>query len=247
MGKLLGRRLSKARPNEGVSQAFLGNKLGVTQTTISNWESGRTSPDETELVKLRRVLGPFDKSPTSKNGDTDTLDGTTAFSVWLTKARERAGMTISELAGQSGVSTVAVYNLESGRSQNPRAETRTRLEKALKAKVPEDVKQEVAEEQSIVGLGQLTDFDPHDDADLPALAGVCVLYDVSDRPIYVGMGKRIGDRIREHSEEFWFKRPIVDHAAYVGIADETLRRQVEQVLIKFLKSNAVINKQSVER
>ena len=34
---------------------------------------------------------------------------------------------------------------------------------------------------------------------------------------------------------------------YVQIDNETLRRQVEQVLIKFLKSNAVINKQSVDR
>jgi hypothetical protein len=46
---------------------------------------------------------------------------------------------------------------------------------------------------------------------------------------------------------FWFKSPIVEKGAYVHIKDSKLRHQVEQILIKFLKSNAVLNKQSVER
>ncbi|MCK5797579.1 MAG: hypothetical protein KAI47_10370, partial [Deltaproteobacteria bacterium] len=72
-------------------------------------------------------------------------------------------------------------------------------------------------------------------------------YDVSERPIYVGKAARISRRVKEHEEKFWFRSPIVQRALYVEIKDETLRHQVEQVLIKFLKSHAVINKQSVER
>ncbi len=60
-------------------------------------------------------------------------------------------------------------------------------------------------------------------------------------------GSGIGRRVEGREEKFWFKYPIVSHAAYVEIKDERLRHQVEQVLIKFLKSNAVINKQSVDR
>ena len=41
--------------------------------------------------------------------------------------------------------------------------------------------------------------------------------------------------------------PIVQNAAYVGISNKALREQVEKVLIKFLKSNAVLNKQNVDR
>ncbi len=74
-----------------------------------------------------------------------------------------------------------------------------------------------------------------------------MFYDVSDRPVYVGKAKNIKIRVSSHEEKFWFKYPIVSHAAYVEIKDEQLRHQVEQVLIKFLKSNAVINKQSVDR
>jgi excinuclease UvrABC nuclease subunit len=74
-----------------------------------------------------------------------------------------------------------------------------------------------------------------------------VFYDVSGRPIYVGKATVIRDRVRNHHEKFWFKNPIVDHAAYIEIQDERLRTQVEQILIKFLKSNAVLNKHHVER
>jgi hypothetical protein len=50
-----------------------------------------------------------------------------------------------------------------------------------------------------------------------------------------------------HEDKFWFKFPIVSHGAYIEVKDDALRHQVEQVLIKFLKSNAVINKQSVDQ
>jgi len=113
--------------------------------------------------------------------------------------------------------------------------------------VPEDVRTEMEEEQEIAGLGPLTDFDPHCAEDRPKVPGVYVFYDVSDRPVYVGKAKDIKGRVGSHEEKFWFKYPIVSHAAYVEIADQNLRHQVEQVLIKFLKSNAVINKQSVDR
>jgi hypothetical protein len=56
-----------------------------------------------------------------------------------------------------------------------------------------------------------------------------------------------GDRVPEHYEKFWFRRPVVDRGAYVQIQEEDLCSKVEQVLIKFLKSNALFNKQYVER
>lgn len=174
-------------------------------------------------------------------------DGGRAFGRWLERAREDAGLSVHELADKAGVSAPAIYNIESGRSSNPRAATQKKLEAALKVSVPAEVL-EVAEEGSeIEGLGPLTDFDPHSAADRPRLPGVYVFYDVSERPIYVGKASDIAKRVKDHEDKFWFKFPIVANAAYVEISDETLRHQVEQILIKFLKSNAVINKQSVER
>ena len=96
-------------------------------------------------------------------------------------------------------------------------------------------------------VGDLIGIDPHDQSDHPSVGGIYVLYDISDRPLYVGQGSAIDKRVRSHNEKFWFKPPIVESASYVRIDDKTLRERVEEVLIKFLKSNAIINKRFVDR
>ncbi len=45
---------------------------------------------------------------------------------------------------------------------------------------------------------------------------------------------------------FWYKDPIVKYGSFIEVKDKTLRSQLELVLIKVLKNNAVINKQGVE-
>jgi transcriptional regulator with XRE-family HTH domain len=241
-------RLRRARLAQGISQGALAEKVGVSQATVSNWEKDKGKPDDTERKKLVQILGRFDTAKKASRSDTDDeISDGNPFGEWLRRAREAADLTVHELSEASGVSVPQIYNLETGRSTNPRPATRTRLEGALDTSVPDDVRTDVEEEQAIEGLGQLTDFDPHDDEDRPTCPGVYVFYDVSQRPIYVGKARSIEKRVKDHEEKFWFKRPIVDSAAYVEIKDQTLRHQVEQVLIKFLKSNAVINKQSVER
>ena len=98
------------------------------------------------------------------------------------------------------------------------------------------------------GVGRLTDFNPHDEDDFPTEPGVYVFYDISERPVYIGESGNIRSRIRgSHFEKFWYKRPIVEKASYVRVDDEKLRRQLEDTLIKFLKSNAVINRRQVDR
>lgn len=166
---------------------------------------------------------------------------------WIRSERLRRGWTQLELASKSGVSRGQIGNLEAGRNRNPQPRTRHRLERALGVDVPEGVTREAEREAQVLGLGALTDFDPHEAADLPGVPGVYVFYDISDRPVYVGKASEIKDRVRHHNEKFWFRRPIVDHAAYIEIQDERLRTQVEQILIKFLKSNAVLNKHHVDR
>jgi hypothetical protein len=122
-----------------------------------------------------------------------------------------------------------------------------KLENALGAEAPDALLKAVEEEAEIEGVGQFTDFDPHDENDFPEEPGVYVLYDISDRPIYVGEGGVIRERIRDHMQKFWYRAPIVEKASYVRVEERRLRRQLEDTLIKFLKSNAVINKRQVDR
>jgi transcriptional regulator with XRE-family HTH domain len=156
-------------------------------------------------------------------------------------------MSIPELAETAGLSAPAIYNIESGRISNPRAETIRKLERALGIALSVETKEEIREEATIKGLGEFVEFDPHNDGDLPSEPGIYMLYDISERPIYVGQGSNIRNRIRSDQEKFWFKRPIVETAAYVKIEGKNLREKVEKLLIRFMKSNAVINKQNVER
>lgn len=231
--------LREARIRAGLSQDELARKIAVTQATVSNWERGKGGPSDQQLKALAMVL---DLS-SSENGAADA----SPLAAWLTKARSAKDWSIPELANKAGLTPPAVYRIESGVTRNLRAATRKKLEKALGIQVPEDTAAEVAEEAKVQGLGSLEDFDPHIDSDRPTEPGIYVLYDISERPVYVGEGKNVRKRIKDHEEKFWFRPPIVETASWIKVEGDELRVQIETLMIKFLKSNAVINKQNVER
>lgn len=226
-----------------MSQLALARALGVAQPTISNWESGRSVPSETQVTRLREVLGAGEAV------QQDAGPPAAHYGEWLNATRIENGLSRASLAAAAGVSALQIYNIETGRTANPRASTRTALENALGVNAPNEVVDAAEQEAEIgSGLGQLIDFDPHDESDYPREPGVYVFYDISDRPIYVGESADIRNRIRnDHTEKFWYRTPVVEKASYVRVDDQTLRRQLESTLIKFLKSNAVINKQQVVR
>lgn len=206
---------------------------------MSNWEREKGTPSKKQEAVLKTILD----FGSSSNGVVDA----SPLAAWLTNARSKKGWSIPELAYKAGLTPPAVYRIEAGVTRNLREATRQKLETALGFSVPEDTAKEVAEEAEVQGLGSLEDFDPHMDSERPIGSGIYVLYDISDRPIYVGEGKNVRKRIKDHEEKFWFKRPIVESASWIKVEDDTLRVQIETLLIKFLKSNAVINKQNVER
>lgn len=242
-----GERVKRARIRNAMTQADLGAKMGVTQATISNWEIGKVVPDREQKEKLKKILGGLVPEPAKNNAAQDVDVGPAPLGGWLTKVRLEKGLSVPELAEAAGLSAPAIYNIESGRIANPRAETIRRLEQSLGVEIPRDAKEEIREEAQIEGVGELIDFDPHNDEDLPSVPGIYVFYDISERPIYVGQGADIKRRIRSHRDKFWFKDPIVHTGAYVKIGDDKMRTRVETLLIRFLKSNAVINKQNVDR
>jgi len=54
MGKT---RIKELRLEKGISQAKLGKEIGVTDRTISNYETGRTEPDIDATAKLCKIFG----------------------------------------------------------------------------------------------------------------------------------------------------------------------------------------------
>lgn len=242
-----GERLKRARVRNAMTQAELGEKVDVSQALISQWEKGKSEPSKHQKEKLKKILGGWaaEKSADEANEGTEISLG--ALSAWLSRARNSKNLSVPELAGMAGLSVPSIYNIESGRISNPRDETIRKLERALGSALSPETKEEIREEAEIEGLGEFIEFDPHNDDDLPSAPGIYMLYDISERPIYVGQGSDMRNRIRSHQEKFWFKRPIVETAAYVKIDEKNLREKIEKLLIRFLKSNAVINKQNVER
>jgi transcriptional regulator with XRE-family HTH domain len=231
------KNLKALRVKAGLSQGELASKINVTQGTISNWENGKGAPDASQVTQLRTILGPPE--------DDDSMQPS-PLAIWLTKGRVEKNWSVPELAHHSGLTPAAIYRIESGVTRNLRKKTRQNLEKALGTKVSQEAIQELEQESSVEGMGSLEDFDPYDDSERPAEPGIYMLYDISQRPIYVGEGSNVKIRIRDHEDKFWFKKPIVESASWIKVSDKTLRKRIESLLIKFLKSNAVINKQNVE-
>jgi len=52
----IGDQIRRFREKAGRSQAWLGEKVGVGQTTISSWESGRTEPTRSDTRKVAQAL-----------------------------------------------------------------------------------------------------------------------------------------------------------------------------------------------
>jgi transcriptional regulator with XRE-family HTH domain len=231
-------KIRELRVRAGLSQGELAVKVGVSQVTVSNWENAKSNPSSEQAALLGKFLG---------SGEVDAIStDASPVAAWVTKSRVSQGFSVPELAEKSGLTPPAIYRIEAGVTRNLRASTRQKLEKVL-GKMPAEAAAEAAEEAAVVGLGSLEDFDPHLDDERPSQPGIYVLYDISERPVYVGEGANVKKRIRDHEEKFWFKRPIVESASWIKVEDDKLRRQMETILIKFLKSNAVINKQNVER
>jgi DNA-binding XRE family transcriptional regulator len=49
--------LPAARKNANMTQKELGNKVGVSESTVANWENGKTEPTVFQAYKVAGVLG----------------------------------------------------------------------------------------------------------------------------------------------------------------------------------------------
>lgn len=49
--------LKKCRKKQGISQAELAARLGVTQQAVGKWESGKSSPDPSTVARIAGILG----------------------------------------------------------------------------------------------------------------------------------------------------------------------------------------------
>ena len=48
--------LKEVFKSKGIKQKFLASKMGVSEVTLSNWVTGKTSPSKKNLEKLSDIL-----------------------------------------------------------------------------------------------------------------------------------------------------------------------------------------------
>lgn len=239
--KITKEQIRKAREALGLSQNDFAAKLGLTGSAVSLMETGQTSPiyvdeDSSEYLAWQALLSG-DKAKISQLP--------TPFAVWLRATRLEKKLSPDALAELGKMTKYSLACLERGQD-HPTPGIIRRLEDALGSKYPvPQLSLTDSNSSPIAGVGNLKDFDPHILEERPLCAGIYVLYDISERPIYVGESKNIRQRLKQHEEKFWFKRPLVEFAAYIEIENDAMRKGIEQILINFLRSNAVLNRQHV--
>jgi transcriptional regulator with XRE-family HTH domain len=106
MASTLGQRLRKARQSGGLTQKALAVRLGVTQPLVANWESGKAAFDNYRK-QIEKILGPL----TNKNQPASavTTSEVSSFGDWVRENRDKAGLSVPELAKKADISSVAIY------------------------------------------------------------------------------------------------------------------------------------------
>ena len=170
------------------------------------------------------------------------------FGEWLKEEMERKGVTIPQLAEKTKLTYTGIWNIVRGYTASPRLETRRRLATALEEEVPPQIEAEISQHSGLISGSEWVDFTPSDLETVPAESGVYVFYDVTDRPVYVGMStKSVRARVKDHKTRFWFKEPLVMRGAFLSVSDAELCLKIETILIKFLGKHALLNAKGVTR
>lgn len=236
------KELSALRKKLGLTQAQIGERLGISQPYVALIENETVDASARIAEKILELAGASPAKIASDLKDTSTkgID----FGEWITERRTKLGMSRQALADKAGVSYLTLYFIETGQTESPRKSTIDAIKKVL-GELPKDVQTEVAESAE-GGFGEyqgpfpIKEWEQNIDKDTP---GVYIFYDILKRPVYIGESKDIQRRIRQHDDQFWFKSPMVHSISYLVVKDEKVRAQLEAAMIKLVGENAIFNQQ----
>ncbi len=109
----LGERLKLLRESCGILQKELANQLGLSQQTISFYESGRKEPC---YETLKNIASYFNVTTDFLLGIEKDDEETKKFACRLKELRNKKEMTQQELATKLNLGRTAIANYETGRT-----------------------------------------------------------------------------------------------------------------------------------
>jgi transcriptional regulator with XRE-family HTH domain len=118
-------KIARLREKVGLTQRELSEYVGVTETTIANWEQGRSGLEWiTRITRLCQVLGCTIEQLIC-------ITNEQSIAPKITELRERKRLTQKQLSEKIGVTETTIANWERGRSGLDWIERLIRVCKAL--------------------------------------------------------------------------------------------------------------------
>jgi transcriptional regulator with XRE-family HTH domain len=230
--------ISKHRVKKDWTQKKLADELNVSQTLISFWEKGSQRPNAEMREKLVEVFGA---------GFRDEETFGMSLGEWLRSKREERKLTMGELAQKTGLSWPAIKLIEDGVTQSPHRKTVEALEKVL-GELPSVQSKDFEDERKVagfdlIGINDIDDWQAEASRTREKIPCIYIIYDKSNRPVYIGQTDNLYRRFKNHEREFWWKKPIAHRYAYIVVEDAKFRRDVEKVMIKLVGTHALMNEQ----
>ncbi len=142
----IGQRLRKARQRGGLTQKALAGRLGVFQPIVANWESGKAPISHDVRTRIEEILGGPLTNKRRLVSDAAASE-VSSLGEWVSEQREKAGLSVTELANKAKMSAMAIYNIEHGKISNPQLSTRNKLAAAFDQEIPERIIEDTEGEQ----------------------------------------------------------------------------------------------------
>jgi transcriptional regulator with XRE-family HTH domain len=234
MGTAMGAWVKKNRISLDLTQTQLAEKIGVSQSQVSNWELGISGIGEKASQLLSSLF----------NSEPPVVVSESPLGEWVKERREQLKLTRTELARKIDMSSLALYYIETGRTESPREQTMRSLEAVL-GRLPSIVRKDVKVEREAGELQFLGPFPIstwEENVGEEPIPCVYVLYDELRRPVRIGETEDLRRRLSEHKRDaWWWRSPTVDSFAYVVIENAKVRRDTERVMIKLVGEHAIFN------
>ena len=225
-----------------ISGYALSKHAGCHPRTVTMICKGEIkTPSEQMMEKLRVAIDQI-KSGIS-NHEEEVEENDFDFAEWLRfqmEAKSLSGTQLSKLAGCHNTTISAILNR---RIENPSNEMMEKIRTALQEEIPLVVTNDLNEKKKFDNKQDVwDDFNPHDHDSIPNKPGVYALFSPTNIVLYVGKAQNVRSRIASHREKKWFLQDIIEYGMLFYSDDENERKKIEDILIKFLRTNAWLNK-----